>query len=111
MAVVVPVPVPGPFTLGPVGIVRMWVLILRDDGDICIMIVPAAPAGVRVVVVLRVRVRMGMRLMTGMTMFIVVRILQNPLRVGVSARFTGLVTVRFGVAVVRHGGFLARFVV
>jgi hypothetical protein len=41
----------------------------------------------------------------------IMRILRNPLPVGVRARFTVPVTARFGGAGVRHGGFLARFVV
>jgi hypothetical protein len=90
-------------------LVRMRVPILFDNRNIGSMIVPAAPASVRMVMVFRVR--MSVRPMAGMTVLMVVRILQNPLRVGVSARFTGFVTVCFGVAVVRHGGFLARFVV
>jgi hypothetical protein len=98
-------------------LVRMRVPILLDNRNIGSMIVPAAPASVRMVMVFRVRMSvrpmagMTVRPMAGMTVLMVVRILQNPLRVGVSARFTGFVTVCFGVAVVRHGGFLARFVV
>ncbi|MEW6344511.1 MAG: hypothetical protein RXR20_04775 [Paraburkholderia sp.] len=102
-------PASGPFTVCPVVIMGMRVLIPLHNGDIRLMIVPAIPAAVRMVMVFPRRV--SMRLMTGMTIFMVIGFLQNPLWVGVSARFTVLVTVRFGVAGVRHGGFLARFVV
>jgi hypothetical protein len=55
----------------------------------------------------------GVRMLTcdGDGYVMIMRILRNPLPVGVRARFTVLVTVRFGGAGVRHGGFLARFVV
>jgi len=104
-------PASGPFTVCPVVIMGMRVLVPFPfhNGDIRLMIVPAIPAAVRMVMVFPRRV--SMRLMTGMTMFMVIGFLQNPLWVGVSARFAVFVTVRFGVAGVRHGGFLARFVV
>jgi hypothetical protein len=108
-SVAVRMPASGPFTVCPVVIMGMRMLIFLDDSNIPIMIVPAMPAAVRMVMVFPMRV--SMRLMTGLTVFMVIRFLQNPLRMGVSARFTVLVTVRFGVAGVRHGGFLARFVV
>jgi hypothetical protein len=47
----------------------------------------------------------------GTRVFILQPILRTPLRMGMSARFTVFVTVRFDGAGVRHGGFLARFVV
>jgi hypothetical protein len=52
----------------------------------------------------------GRGVAVGMRVFLT-RIARNPLRLGVSARFTVVVTVSFGGAGVRHGGFLARFVV
>jgi hypothetical protein len=55
--------------------------------------------------------RMVVRLTALMFMPIHTHIARNPFWVGMSARFTGLVTVCFGGAGVRHGGFLARFVV
>jgi hypothetical protein len=109
VSVAVRMPASGPFTVCPVVIMGMRVLIPLHNGDIRFMIVPAIPAAVRMVMVFPMRV--SMRPMTGLTVFMVIRFLQNPLRMGVSARFTVLVTVRFGVAGVRHGGFLARFVV
>ena len=54
---------------------------------------------------------MGVRVLNCDGGVMIMRILRNPLRMGMSARFTVFVTVRFGGAGVRHGGFLARFVV
>jgi hypothetical protein len=79
-------------------------------GVVVTVIVPAAPTGVRVVMVLS-GMSMSMRLVTGMNVLMIMHILRNPLRMGMSACFPVLVTVRFGGAGVRHGGFLARFVV
>jgi hypothetical protein len=87
--------------------VRM--LILVCNGGVSSVIVPAAPTGVRMVMVSGMS--MSVRLVAGMIVLMIMRILRNPLRLGMSARFPVLVTVRFGGAGVRHGGFLARFVV
>jgi hypothetical protein len=88
-------------------VVGVRMIVIVRDGD-TVIVRATAP-------IMRMLMGPGMSmsvcLMAGMSMIVAVRMLRNPLRMGMSARFTVLVTVRSGGAGVRHGGFLARFVV
>jgi len=72
-----------------------------------------ARMAVTVIVTVIVIRRMGMPLLTddGHIHIHIVLMRRNPRRMGMSARLPVLVTMRFCVAGVRHGGFLAEFVV
>jgi hypothetical protein len=60
------------------------VLILVRNGGISTVIVTAAPTGVRVVMVLS-GMSMSVRLVAGMIVRMIMHILRNPLRMGMSA--------------------------
>jgi hypothetical protein len=70
-----------------------------------------ARMAVTVIVTVIVIRRMGMPLPGDDGHIHIVLMRRNPHRMGMSARLPVLVTMRFCVAGVRHGGFLAEFMV